>query len=375
MRVLYLLRYFPTLTETFVNQEISAVARMGIDVEVAAIGQRTDGALQDMLPQVPVVTIARRPLTWRRKPVSPGQAWLATQQRPKDAARLPGLIAHARQFDRIHVHFAGEAAEMAHAVHLDTGIPYTVMVHAADLFKPRPSLPRVLSSAERVLTISDHNRATLEVLGIDASVVRCGPDLARLQPAPMPAGPLKAIFVGRSVPKKGLDTLLAAFSGLEVPGATLTLVTDKSPSAPPTGVTFLGLQPPSKIPELLAQSHLLCLPCRRGPDGDKDGVPVVLMEALAMGRPVLTTPISGIPELVDHAVGWLHPPDDPRALRHSLRLVANDLEQARRKGEAGPHRLRQRGYHLDAQVQGVVCAWGHDEASTPGMAPDGSPLQ
>ncbi len=375
MRVLYLLRYFPTLTETFVNQEISAVAHLGIDVAVAAIGTRADGALQDMSPQVPIHHIARRPLTWRFRSVSPGQAWLATQQRPKDAARLPGLTAHARGFDRIHVHFAGEAAEMAHAVHLDTGLPYTVMVHAADLFKPRPSLTRVLQSAERVLTVSEHNQATLEFMGIDATVVRCGPDLTRFTPSPMPPGPLKVIFVGRSVPKKGLDTLMSAWRSLEVPGATLTLLTDKAPSAPPEGVTCLGLRPPSQLPKLLAQSHVLCLPCRRGPDGDKDGVPLVLMEALAMGRPVLTTPISGIPELVDHAVGWFHPPDDPRALAQTLRRVAADLGQASRKGEAGPHRLRLRGYHLEAQVQGVVAAWGFNEAGTTGMAPDGSPLQ
>jgi glycosyltransferase involved in cell wall biosynthesis len=368
MRVLYVLRYFPTLTETFVNQEISQVSKLGIDVSVATLGTRPDGALQDMVPEVPIHRVPRRPLGWQLRKMSPGQRWLTTHQRRKDAARLPGLSRIAASMDRIHVHFAGEAAELAHALHLDLGLPYTVMVHATDLFKPRPSLSEVLGRAERVLTISRHNQATLAAMGVQSHLVRCGPSLERIQPTPMPEGPLKTIFIGRRVPKKGLDTLLEAWSGLDLPGAALTLVTDKGPDAPPPGVTELGLRPTSEIPALLAQHHLLCLPCRRAPDGDMDGVPLVLMEALAAGRPVLTTPISGIAELVDNAVGWLIPADDPRALRKALTSVAADLPSAGRKGAAGPQRLRERGYHLQAQVQGVVSAWGIDEPSAPGMA-------
>jgi len=375
MKVLYLLRYYPTLTETFVAQEVAGVAARGIETAIASIGRRSDGDLYDQAPDVPVYELPRRPLTWRFRRQSRGQQWLTQHQRAKDAARLPGLTDIARGFDRIHVHFAGEAAEMAHALHLDTGIPYTVTVHAADLFKPRASLAAVLRKAEHVITISAHNQATLGAMAINARLVRCGPDLHRLQPQPSPDGPLRALFIGRDVPKKGLDILLDAWSGLDRPTATLQLVTDATVRAPPAGVECLGFQPPSVIPDLLARAHLLVLPCRRAPDGDMDGIPLTLMEALAMGRPVVTTPISGIPELVDHTVGWLVPTENPRALRRTLQDVADDLPLAARKGAAGPHQLRHKGYHLASQVDGVVAAWEGRGSSTEGMAADSGTVE
>ncbi len=375
MRVLYLLRYYPTLTETFVTQEIREVAARGIEVEIAALGTRADGALQDMAPVVPLHSTPRRCLGWQLRSQTPGQRWLASQQRPKDAARLPALAALAAGFDRIHVHFAGEAAEVAHALHMDLKIPYTVTVHATDLFRARPSLTRVLEGAQQVLTISSLNQATLEAMSITSTVVRCGPDLNRLKPVPMPDGPLHALFIGRSVPKKGLDTLLEAWSGLDRPDARLSVVTDAPLRAPPPGVEQVGLIPPSEIPARLADAHLLVLPCRRAPDGDMDGIPLVLMEAMAMGRPVLTTPVSGIPELVDGLVGWLVPADDPRALRRELQSVTDDLGQASAKGAGGAHRLRERGYHLEAQVDGVVAVWEGCGRSTPGMAACSSEIE
>jgi colanic acid/amylovoran biosynthesis glycosyltransferase len=376
MTVLYLLRYFPTLTETFVNQEITAVAEQGVKAAVASLGSRADGALQDMVPQVPIHRLPRRSLGWQLRPQTRGQRWLLQHQRAKDAARLPGLLRIARDYDRIHVHFAGEAAELAHAVYLDTGQPYTVTVHAADLFKPRPSLVEVLSAAEHVLTISSFNQALLGDQGIEATVLRCGPDLERLKPRPLPLGPLRVIFIGRSVPKKGLPTLLEAWRELKAPNAQLSLVTDHAPARLPEGVQLLGLQPSSTIPELIAQHHLLSLPCQRGPDGDMDGLPLVLMEAMALGRPVITTPISGIPELVDPAVGWLHAPGDATGLAQALSSANQDRASIAARGAAGPDRLRLRGYHLQAQAQQMRHVWrqskGIDEASTPSMAEDGS---
>jgi len=185
---------------------------------------------------------------------------------------------------------------------------------------------------------------------------------------------MNAAFIGRNVPKKGLDTLLEAWSRLHTPGATLSLVTDASLTTPP-GVHVMGLQPPSAIPDLLAKAHVCVLPCRRADDGDMDGIPLVLMEAMALGRPVLTTPISGITELVDDEVGWLVPPEDPTALAAELEQIAGDLTAAGQKGRAGPHRLRERGYHLGAQVDGVIDSWGFGEASATGMAADSREVQ
>jgi len=353
VKVLYLLRYFPTLTETFVYREIAEIQRQdpGVSITIAALGSRADGALQDELPPAEVLSVPRRPLTGRLRRLTEGQRWLTTQQRGKDAARLPWLARHAAGFDRIHVHFAGEAAEFAHALHRDLGLPYTVTVHATDLFRPRPSLQTVLAAADAVLTVADFHVAALASQGIIAKRVRCGPDLSVWRPTPLPAGELRAISVGRNVPKKGLDTLLAAWEGT---AGTLTLVSDLTGPVP-EGVTVTGALPPSEIRAEMARANLFVLPCRRAPDGDLDGVPVAMMEALACGRPVVTTPVSGIPELIDDAVGWLVPPDDPDSLRDCLRNAAATSRTLR--GMAGPSRLEERGFTLKNQAHRVRECW------------------
>lgn len=362
MRVLYLLRYYPTLTETFVNQEIAAHAAAGLAVTVASLGARADGALAEELPPVPLLRVPRRPLTGRLSAPSAGQRWLAEVQRPKDAARLPWLAARARGFDRIHVHFAGEAAEFARALHLDLGLPYTVTVHAADLWRPRPALRAVLADAEAVATVCKYNVVTLSNYGLRPHLIRCGPDLARWPPAPRPEGPLRALFVGRAVPKKGLDVLLAAWESLDRPAATLDVVSDYPGPLPP-GARRLGLLPPAGVRAALRAASLMVLPCRQAPDGDRDGVPLVLMEALAMGRAAISTPVGGVPELLDEApgdppVGWLVPPEDPGALCAALQEAADRPDLLAARGAAGPARLIRRGFTLSAQVAGLRALWG-----------------
>ena len=363
MRVLYLLRYYPTLTETFVHNEIRGVMREtpGLEVRIAALGMRDDGVPPEGLPDVPVLRPPRRPLqaplVWRP---SPGERWLARHQRPKDVARLRWLAGQVEGVDHVHVHFAGEAAEWAHALWLDRGLPYSVTTHAVDLFRPRPSLVEVLSAAREVLTVAEHHVANLRGLGIAAvRVVRCGPDLDAVPVLPLPEGAgLRALFVGRNVPKKGLGVLLEAWRAARLPaGARLRLVTDGQEALPP-GVERLGAQPPSRVMQELGASNLVVLPCQRAPDGDLDGVPVVLMEALAAGRPVLTTPVSGIPELVDAEVGWLVPPGDAGALARALEEIAGDAVGRAVRGGAGRARLVARGFALEAQVRGVRRAWG-----------------
>lgn len=347
MRVLYVLRYYPTISETFVYREIEAVARAGHEVTIAALGTRTDGRIQRELPDVPVLRMPRFP---RPRRATAGSRWLAQHQRAKDTRRVSWLAPHAKRFDRIHVHFAGEAAEVAHALHLDLGIPYSVMVHAADLFRPRPSLEETLRAADAVLTVADHHVALLGDRGIDARRVRCGPDLQRLQPLPIGTG---AVAVGRNVEKKGFADLLRAWPDVDL---DLTFVSDWTEPVPPR-VRVTGLLPSPAALDAMAAASVLVLPCRRAESGDMDGVPMVLMEAMALGRPVVTTRLSGIPELVDESVGWLVPPEDPGALVEALR-EATRREECVRRGARGPARLRERGFTLADQVDGVLSAWG-----------------
>jgi len=360
MRVLYLLRYFPTLTETFIYEEIRALQTLSTDLEIviASMGRRADGALAKALPTVEVLDVPRRSMRGWLRPETEGQRWLREHQRPKDAARLPWLAHRLREFARIHVHFAGEAAEWAVALKYDLGLPFTMMVHAVDLFRPRPSLPTLLQEAQAVLTVADHHVDVLrEQYGVAAQRVRCGPDLTRFTPSPTPSDPFRALFVGRDVPKKGLNILLAAWRQLELPGAQLDVISDAHRANTPIGVTIHGLQRPSLVRAAIHAAHVVVLPCLQAEDGDQDGVPLVLMEALASGRPVISTPVSGIPELVDAEVGWLVPPASAEALAKVLEEVRTEPAERQRRGHNGPARLHTRGFTLQQQARSVLACW------------------
>lgn len=356
MRVLYPLRYFPTLSETFVYREIDALRARGIEVIIASLGRRADGALQDEPPTAPVLEVPRHPIRGRLRPRGPGLRWLEQVQGAPAAARLAWLIDAMGPIDHVHAHFAGAAAEWAHALHRELGLGYSVTVHAADLFKPRPTLARVLGAARPALVVAEHHRTHLAAMGVESRLSRCGPDLAAWALPPPPSGPLRALAVGRNVPKKGFDLLLAAWAALDRPGAELHIVSDLPGPARP-GVHVHGLLPPAAVRALLSRCNLGVLACRRAADGDMDGVPLSLMEAMAAGRAVLGTAISGLPELIDPKVGWLVPPEDPGALREALAEAHDDPAGREARAARARGRLIERGFTLEAQAEGLLQAW------------------
>lgn len=331
--ILYVLRYWPTLTETFVHDEIAAIAARA-PVAIAAFDPRGD----PFVAPAPAPVHAR-PHRWGWVRALPGlvREWLRSPS--LDAPRILWLTTLVRRSRRVHVHFAGEAAAWARRACRRAGVPYGVTVHAVDLWKPHPDLAAILGDAALVVTISEHNRRVLaDRYGVDAVVVRCGVDPARFGPR-APTAPPVILGVGRWVPKKGLDTL-AAVAPMLGQRARVRILAD----APPLlGVDVRGLRPRAEVAVELAGATIFALPCRRAPDGDQDGIPVVLLEAMAAGVPVVTTPVSGIPEIVDDAVGWLVPPDDPEALAAALRAALDDPAEAARRGAAGRARLEERG--------------------------------
>lgn len=360
MKVLSLFRYFPTLTETFAHQELGLLSKRGVDVTIASMGSRDDGVVSNPLPDCPTIHIPRRPLRGIVSKETSGSRWLGRHQRPKDVARYRWLQRSLPMTDRVHVHFAGEAAEWAYALFLDHGLPYTVTVHAVDLFKPRPSLKEVLLHAETAFTVAEHHVAYLNNLGIPSTRLRCGPDLTRWLPFPINDGPFTALFVGRNKPKKGLEVLINAWAQADLTEGHLTVISDAPPIDDPT-ISIIGPRSHAHVQQAIQDTQLVIAPCRKAADGDMDGVPLVLMEALATGRPVLTTDISGIPELVDDQVGWIVEPNNTDSLSLVLQEIVDAPDQRRRRGEAGPKRLRDRGYTLSAQVDGLQHTWRCNE--------------
>ena len=363
LRVLYLLRYYPTLTETFVVREIAELVRRGHRVTVVAMGTRSDSLLVDGLPEVSVW----RPPCGVEGVALPGavlKRWSGGSRRvfealgAKAGARVHWVAARAMDgsFDWIHAHFAGESAEWAQAVSSLIGVPYSVTVHAVDLFKPRGRTREVLLGADRVITVSEYNRAHLQrVFGVAALRIRCGVE-PTVYPTASPGDEAwSLVSVGRWVPKKGLDLLMEAVRVCETPWR-LRIIGDVPSAAAGSGVQ-VGSLPPSLVPSALARAQLFALPCRVAEDGDRDGVPVSIMEAMACGLPVLTTDVAGIGELVDDSVGWLLPSEHLGAIVRCLDSAARDPRERARRGAAARDRIISGGWTVTRQIDELLEAW------------------
>jgi len=354
----YWLRYYPTLTETFVYDEARGLIEGGHRVRALAIGSRDDGAetqgpgwtvLHPPSYREVVASSAKLALSSRGRAAA---RWLGRHQRTKQVAKALWAATTLDPADRVHVHFAGEAAEWARAAWMATGVPYGVTVHAADLYKPRPSLAAVLEGARVVVTISRFNQRVLrERYGFESHLVRCGIDQAAW-PRVDAGASRRILSVGRPVPKKGFDLLLEAVEQLE--DAQLDLVGGATSEL--AGVTAHGPLKRSQVAALVGRAGVFALPCRTGPDGDRDGLPVAMMEAMAAGIPVVTTRLPGLSELVDERCGWVVPQEDVHALRDALADALGRPEERRRRGERARERIARR-FSLAGQVSGLQRAW------------------
>ena len=365
MKLLYVLRYYPTLTETFVREEIEELVARGHEVRIVSLGSREDGAEVPVLEGVAVLRPLRgvRLVKWMLRVLGIPWVWGEDVEVSgwKARARAVELAERIRSWgcERVHVHFAGEAAEWADVFLRVVRVPSSVTVHAVDLYKPRPSLPRLLHRFGCVVTISDANAKWLQQeYGVSATVIRCGvrPDRWAVTRGQREAGErLRVVSVGRWTAKKGLDLLLGAHQAV-ADKVALRLVTDPPQGAAVQGV-IIGAVPHQDVPGVLAEADVFVLPCRVAEDGDRDGIPVALMEAMASGLPVVTTSLPGLGELVDEQVGWVVAPDEVGALVTAL-SEAQDSSERRRRGEAGARRIVEQGWTVVRQVDELLEVWG-----------------
>ncbi|MBA3597200.1 MAG: glycosyltransferase [Methylibium sp.] len=284
---------------------------------------------------------------WRLQAWKLGYQWLA-------AAHLARLLQDAG-CTHLHVHFAHVPTQIGMYAAAFTGLPFTVMAHANDIFERALLLPQKARRAQKMLTISHHNVAYLRSLGLPAdklAVVRCGVSFpARADRPSFEKRPRYRVgTLGRLVEKKGVDDLLRAMTRLR-PGTEVELSiagdgplrTELEALTRQLGlhdrVRFEGALDHAAVTPWLHTLDAFVLACKTDAQGDMDGIPVVLMEAMSQCVPVLSTRLSGIPELVVHErTGLLASPADPASLAEQLqRLLDEPLLRERLATAAQAH--------------------------------------
>lgn len=392
MRIAYLVNQYPAVSHSFIRREILALERQGVEIMRIALRGWDDKlvAHEDELereqtryvrrggPLALLFALARmsvmRParllralaLAWQMgrradRPLPMHLVYLA------DACRLEPWLRAAR-IQHLHVHFANNSAEIAMLVHALGGPQWSLTVHGRDLDNaPFTRLAAKVRDCVFVIAISSYGRSQLYRWAdsqhwAKIKVVRCGlePAYSALHTKPIPSA-RRLVCVGRLSPEKGQLLLIEATKRLVAQGLhfELTLVGDGELRAEIEAqivrngldavVHLVGSMSTDQVRDEIVASRALVLP------SFAEGIPVVIMEAMALKRPVISTFVGGIPELVHpNEHGWLVPAGDVDALAHALKACLDaPIDTCARMGEAAQERVLAR-HNVDTQSAKLI---------------------
>jgi glycosyltransferase involved in cell wall biosynthesis len=384
--VAVVLKGWPRLSETFIAQELRALEERGFSLRLYSLRHPTDRHVHPLnrAVQAPVVYLpeylwhapGRVVRGWRVARRLPGyaaarRAWLRDLWRDRTpnrirrfgqalvlAAELPPDVGH------LYAHFLHTPASVARYAALMRGLGWSVSAHAKDVWTtPDWEKSEKLAEAAWAVTCNaaacDHLSAL--AAGKSVALVHHGVDAARFPPAPArphrdggdPGEPLILLSVGRAVPKKGFPDLLAALARLprdlhwrlvHVGGGPLLPQLQAQAAALGLAgrIEWRGARAEDDVRSAYRMADLFALASRVMPDGDRDGIPNVVAEAMSQGLAVVATTAGAISELVAHGqTGLLVPPEDPAALAHALAALIRDPARRLAFGTAGEKRIRQ----------------------------------
>lgn len=364
MRVGYVVKRYPRYSETFIVTEILAHEAAGLDIEIFSLRPPLDSHFQDTLARV------RAPVTYiAADGVKTMDFWAALEgasqtlpeiwtslQRARGENHLDVFQAvvlarevRARGIEHLHAHFGTLPTSVARLAAQFAEVPYTFTAHAKDIYHESvriEELTRKLWDSAAMVTVSDFNLRHLgRTCAIDGRVHRIynGLDLDRFPyQDPLERAPI-IVAVGRLIEKKGFADLIDACALLAARDRAFECRIIGSGETERTlrarieerglreRVALIGPRPQREVAREVQGASLLAAPCVVGSDGDRDGLPTVLLEAMALGTPCVATDVTGIPELIhDEATGLLVPQHDPAALAAAIeRLLANAGERVR----------------------------------------------
>jgi glycosyltransferase involved in cell wall biosynthesis len=382
----YLMNTYPLISTTFIRREIEALERQGQEVRRYAMRRWSEDVV-DPLDKAEIDRTAYI-LTGNAagllgaffrmlasNPVGLAKAAAACWSLLKNARG--GVIRHAAYLleaayfrhqaardgvDHVHVHFATNATAVAMLARIMGGPSYSFTVHGPDELTDAPQLsfPEKIEHASFVVAISNFCKSQIIRFSTIAAaekirIVHCGLDLTDFAVMP-PAANNTFVCVGRLCPQKGQVQIPAAVAALknEFPDIRVTLIGEGPSRAEieseidrcgvAANVEITGWMENAKVREAVAHARCFLLPTFA------EGLPVVIMEALALGRPVISTYIAGIPELVDQDCGWIIPAGDTDALIAAMRDALNASEGVlTAKGAEGRRRV-ETGHDVDREA-------------------------
>lgn len=358
----YVVKRYPRYSETFIVNEILAHEAAGCDISVFALRPPVDSHFQDRIARV------RAAVTYLNYERVRGDAlWRLLRQGcehlPTVATRLLdedgpdvddvqtvyqaielALLVKRQGISHLHAHFATSATSVALLAGRLAEVPVSFTAHAKDIFHESVSetdLAAKFSQADRIVTVSDFNLENLSQRFPAASDKLCriynGLDLDDFRYAPPVQRNRTIVAVGRLIEKKGFSDLIDACRLLRDRGVSLrceilgggelldTLRQQIATYRLEDAVQLLGPQPQAEVIRCIRGASVMAAPCVVGNDGNRDGLPTVLLEAMALGTPCVSTPVTGIPEAIKHGeTGMLVPERDPAALADSIAGLLDD---------------------------------------------------
>ncbi|XWY19758.1 glycosyltransferase family 4 protein [Bisgaard Taxon 45] len=352
MYIGYVLKRYPRFSETFVVNEILAHERAGTRIDIFALGPVMETHFQDGISQVrgPVTRLVDKQRNtetfWEL--LHQGFNQLSSFAEKLAVAKgtvheigqsiLLALEVKQRGIQHLHAHFGTQATTVARQAAIFADITYTFTAHAKDIYfqyEKSTELGQKMRDSSATITVSDYNLAYLQdKYGEEAkSAVRIynGMDLNKFPYHAFAMRDRHILAVGRLVAKKGFNVLLDALAILKQRNIALscTLVGEGglreglqaqiNALAIDDVVKMVGAMPQPEIIQLMKSATMMVAPCVISEDGDRDGLPTVLLESMALGTPVISTQVAGIPELVQHEVtGLCVPANDPYSLANAI---------------------------------------------------------
>ena len=403
--VAYILGTFPQASQTFIAREVRGLTLAGLPLQIFALGRRAPDVLEEadcawyadvrFTPffLAPRVLAANVGLALR----APGRyvrtlfTLLALPHRPRilvlraialfmTGAWIARTIERTGGCRQVHAHFALAQTEVAMAVAGLLEVPFSFTAHARDIYATPSALEEKMRAARVVVTCTGYNVSHLrglcpELPDSHIQLVHHGVDVDAasriVEQRDLDAGaPPVILAAGRLVDKKGFDTLIDACAVLRErrvsfacrifgTGPLMTELRRRVEAAGLAGsVDLPGWAPAWQLLDEMGHAAVFAMPSRVAAGGDRDGIPNVVLEAMAAGLPVVATNVSGIPEAVSHeSTGLLVEPDDVRVLAGALERVLIDAALSARFGAAARARIREE-FTLEVASSRLIALFG-----------------